>query len=82
MSYYDFDDIDRAMCDAEDGTVIKPVLRFWAGGRRRRTRRRGRGRHAPLALSCQRSFAVFARGLPIGGSEDMAEVRGADESPA
>ncbi|MBV9424693.1 MAG: zinc-binding dehydrogenase [Solirubrobacterales bacterium] len=28
MTYYDFDDIDRAAHDAEDGLVIKPVLRF------------------------------------------------------
>ena len=28
MTYYDFDEIDRAAHDAEDGLVIKPVLRF------------------------------------------------------
>ena len=28
MSHYDFDEIDRAARDAEDSTVIKPVLRF------------------------------------------------------
>jgi aryl-alcohol dehydrogenase len=28
ISYYDFDEIDRAAHDAEEGTVIKPVLRF------------------------------------------------------
>lgn len=28
MTYYDFDEIDRAAHDAENGLVIKPVLRF------------------------------------------------------
>ena len=28
MAYYDFDEIDRAARDAEEGLVIKPVLRF------------------------------------------------------
>ena len=28
MTYYDFDEIDRAAHDAEDGRVIKPVLKF------------------------------------------------------
>jgi aryl-alcohol dehydrogenase len=28
MTYYDFDEIDRAAHDAEDGLAIKPVLRF------------------------------------------------------
>lgn len=28
ITYYDFDEIDRAAHDAEDGVVIKPVLRF------------------------------------------------------
>jgi aryl-alcohol dehydrogenase len=28
MTYYSFDDIDRAARDAEDGVVVKPVLRM------------------------------------------------------
>ncbi|MGH2930332.1 MAG: NAD(P)-dependent alcohol dehydrogenase, partial [Solirubrobacteraceae bacterium] len=28
MTHYDFDEIDRAAEDAEQGRVIKPVLRF------------------------------------------------------
>jgi aryl-alcohol dehydrogenase len=28
MTYYDFDDIDRAAHDAERGAVVKPVLRM------------------------------------------------------
>ena len=28
ITYYDFDEIDRAAHDAEDGLVIKPVLKF------------------------------------------------------
>jgi aryl-alcohol dehydrogenase len=28
MTHYDFADIDQAARDAEDGTVVKPVLRM------------------------------------------------------
>ena len=31
MTHYSFDDIDRAARDAEDGTVVKPVLRMDSG---------------------------------------------------
>ena len=31
MTYYDFDEIDGAARDAEEGRVIKPVLRMGAG---------------------------------------------------
>ena len=32
MAYYDFDEIDRAARDAEEGRVIKPVLRIGGAG--------------------------------------------------
>ena len=32
MEHYEFDEIERAARDAEEGRVVKPVLRVGAGG--------------------------------------------------